>query len=53
MTVGYFGFSASTGGARERHSIKNVKVYVDKIPLLATTITKFICPDSTGLLLLI
>ncbi|UMQ40297.1 T9SS type B sorting domain-containing protein [Chryseobacterium sp. Y16C] len=48
MTVGYFGFSASTGGARERHSIKNVKVYVDKIPLLATTITKTICPDSTG-----
>jgi gliding motility-associated-like protein len=49
MTVGYFGFSASTGGNRSRHSIKNVKVFVDKIPLLANTITKFICPDVTGM----
>ncbi|WP_418122225.1 T9SS type B sorting domain-containing protein [Chryseobacterium sp. PTM-20240506] len=49
MTVGYFGFSASTGGARSRHSIKNVKVYVDKIPLLQTAITKFICPDLAGM----
>lgn len=49
MTVGYFGFSASTGGNRSRHSIKNVKVFVDKIPLLATTITKFICPDLAGI----
>lgn len=49
MTVGYFGFSASTGGSRARHSIKNVKVYVDKIPLLQTAITKFICPDSAGM----
>ncbi|MBK1894461.1 T9SS type B sorting domain-containing protein [Chryseobacterium paridis] len=49
MTVGYFGFSASTGGARSRHSIKNVKVYVDKIPLLQTAITKSICPDLAGM----
>jgi gliding motility-associated-like protein len=49
MTVGYFGFSASTGGARARHSIKNVKVYVDKIPLLQTAITKSICPDLAGM----
>jgi len=49
MTVGYFGFSASTGGARSRHSIKNVKVYVDKIPLLQTAITKTICPDLAGM----
>ncbi|MDQ0591943.1 gliding motility-associated-like protein [Chryseobacterium ginsenosidimutans] len=49
MTVGYFGFSASTGGARSRHSIKNVKVFVDKIPLLQAAITKNICPDLTGM----
>ncbi|MCS3532473.1 T9SS type B sorting domain-containing protein [Chryseobacterium sp. JUb7] len=49
MTVGYFGFSASTGGARSRHSIKNVKVFVDKIPLLETNITKYICPDLAGM----
>ncbi|MFP3591726.1 T9SS type B sorting domain-containing protein [Chryseobacterium sp. SIMBA_038] len=49
MTVGYFGFSASTGGARSRHSIKNVKVYVDKIPLLQTAITKTLCPDLAGM----
>lgn len=49
MNVGYFGFSASTGGATARHSIKNVKVYVDKIPLLQTAITKFVCPDLAGM----
>ncbi|WPO92461.1 T9SS type B sorting domain-containing protein [Chryseobacterium sp. HR92] len=49
MNVGYFGFSASTGGASARHSIKNVKVYVDKIPLLQTAITKFVCPDLAGM----
>ena len=49
MTVGYFGFSASTGGARSRHSIKNVKVFVDKIPLLESAITKSICPDLAGM----
>ena len=49
MTVGYFGFSASTGGARSRHSIKNVKVFVDKIPLLETAISKDICPDLAGM----
>lgn len=49
MTVGFFGFSASTGGNRSRHSIKNVKVFVDKVPLLQTSITKNICPDVTGM----
>jgi len=49
MTVGFFGFSASTGGNRSRHSIKNVKVFVDKVPLLQTSITKNICPDATGM----
>ncbi|GEN74353.1 hypothetical protein CHA01nite_00930 [Chryseobacterium hagamense] len=49
MTVGFFGFSASTGGNRSRHSIKNVKVFVDKVPLLQASITKNICPDVTGM----
>ncbi|SIQ67165.1 gliding motility-associated C-terminal domain-containing protein [Chryseobacterium sp. RU37D] len=49
MTVGYFGFSASTGGARSRHSIKNVKIFVDKVPLLTNAISKDICPDLTGM----
>ncbi|WEK69083.1 MAG: gliding motility-associated C-terminal domain-containing protein [Candidatus Chryseobacterium colombiense] len=49
MTVGYFGFSASTGGARSRHSIKNVKVYMDKVALNNTTVTDTFCPNpSTG-----
>jgi gliding motility-associated-like protein len=49
MTVGYFGFSASTGGARSRHSIKNVKIYTDKVPILQNTATQSFCPNpSTG-----
>lgn len=49
MTVGYFGFSASTGGNRSRHSIKNVKIYTDKVSLLQPTATQAFCPNpSTG-----
>ncbi|MCQ9635347.1 T9SS type B sorting domain-containing protein [Chryseobacterium sp. WG23] len=47
MTVGYFGFSASTGGARSRHSIKNVKIYTDKVPILQNTATQSFCPNPT------
>ncbi|MDP9958461.1 T9SS type B sorting domain-containing protein [Chryseobacterium lathyri] len=47
MTVGYFGFSASTGGARSRHSIKNVKIYTDKVPILQSTATQSFCPNPT------
>ncbi|AZA80826.1 hypothetical protein C1637_11560 [Chryseobacterium lactis] len=46
MTQGYFGFSASTGGASARHSIKNVKIYTDKVPVLQSIITKSFCPGS-------
>ena len=50
MTVGYFGFSASTGGNRSRHSIKNAKVYVDKVAITQPTVTDTFCPNpSTGL----
>ncbi|UOU99077.1 gliding motility-associated C-terminal domain-containing protein [Chryseobacterium daecheongense] len=47
MTVGYFGFSASTGGARSRHSIKNVKIYTDKVPILQNSVTQSVCPNPT------
>ncbi|WP_153397383.1 T9SS type B sorting domain-containing protein [Chryseobacterium vaccae] len=49
MSQGYFGFSAATGGASARHSIKNVKVYVDKVPILNNTVTPFVCTNpATG-----
>lgn len=48
MTTGYFGFAGSTGGASARNSIKNVKVYIDKVPLLQTSLTPNApCPDIT------
>ncbi|SDQ36508.1 gliding motility-associated C-terminal domain-containing protein [Chryseobacterium soldanellicola] len=49
MTTGYFGFSAATGGASARHSIKNAKIYIDKVPILTNTITPFVCTNpATG-----
>lgn len=47
MTVGYFGFSASTGGNRSRHSIKNVKIYTDKVSILQPSATQTFCPNPT------
>lgn len=49
MTTGYFGFSAGTGAASARHSIKNAKIFIDKVPILQNTITPFVCTNpSTG-----
>ncbi|KAB1232085.1 T9SS type B sorting domain-containing protein [Chryseobacterium viscerum] len=49
MSQGYFGFSAATGGASARHSIKDVKVFVDKVPILSNTLTPFVCTNpATG-----
>lgn len=49
MTTGYFGFSAATGGASARHSIKNAKIYIDKVPILTNTINPFVCVNpATG-----
>ncbi|UZT96624.1 T9SS type B sorting domain-containing protein [Chryseobacterium fluminis] len=49
MTTGYFGFSAATGGASARHSIKNAKIFIDKVPILTNTITPFVCVNpATG-----
>ncbi|KNB62390.1 T9SS type B sorting domain-containing protein [Chryseobacterium sp. Hurlbut01] len=47
MTQGYFGFSASTGAASARHSVKNVKVYTDKVSLLQNSATQTHCPNPT------
>lgn len=47
MTQGYFGFSASTGAASARHSVKNVKVFTDKVSLLQTSTTQSFCPNPT------
>ncbi|MCU7614299.1 T9SS type B sorting domain-containing protein [Chryseobacterium sp. GMJ5] len=49
MTQGYFGFSAGTGAASARHSIKNAKIFIDKVPILQNTVTPFVCVNpSTG-----
>jgi len=49
MSQGYFGFSAATGGASARHSIKDVKVFVDKVPILSNTVSPFVCTNpATG-----
>ncbi|RMZ61007.1 hypothetical protein D1632_03295 [Chryseobacterium nematophagum] len=48
MTQGYFGFSAATGGASARHSIKNAKIYIDKVPILTNTVTPFVCVDPVS-----
>lgn len=47
MTQGYFGFSASTGAASAKHSIKNVKIYTDKVSILKTLATQSFCPNPT------
>ena len=49
MTTGFFGFSAATGGASARHSIKNAKIFIDKVPILTNTVTPFVCVNpATG-----
>ncbi|MBK1894459.1 T9SS type B sorting domain-containing protein [Chryseobacterium paridis] len=49
MTQGYFGFSASTGAASARSSIKNVKIYTDKVSILQNSVSQSSCPNpSTG-----
>ncbi|WP_292009386.1 T9SS type B sorting domain-containing protein [Chryseobacterium sp.] len=47
MTQGYFGFSASTGAASARHSIKNVKIYTDKVPISQNSVSQSLCPNPT------
>ncbi|MCW3160435.1 T9SS type B sorting domain-containing protein [Chryseobacterium oryctis] len=45
MTTGYFGFSGSTGSASVRSSIKNVKIYTDKVSILQNSIPVSMCPN--------
>jgi len=47
FTEGYFGFSASTGLYTDRHSIKNVEVYVDNVVLDSNDETIAAC-DNDG-----
>ena len=44
--TGYLGFTASTGGSNDNHSIKNVIIYTDMPPSIAGTDVG-ICPDKT------
>ncbi|HSK12529.1 MAG TPA: PKD domain-containing protein, partial [Phnomibacter sp.] len=44
--TGYFGFTASTGGSRDRHSIKNVRIFTEMPPSNAGP-DKVICPGET------
>jgi gliding motility-associated-like protein len=49
MTQGYFGFSASTGAASARHSIKNAKIYTDKVSINQPSVSASFCPNpATG-----
>ncbi|WP_294276650.1 T9SS type B sorting domain-containing protein [uncultured Chryseobacterium sp.] len=48
MTQGYFGFSAATGAASARHSIKNAKIFIDKVPILTNTVTPFVCVNPAS-----
>ncbi|MCJ8152554.1 T9SS type B sorting domain-containing protein [Chryseobacterium sp. SSA4.19] len=47
MTQGYFGFSASTGAASARHSIKNAKIYTDKVSINQPSVSASFCPNPT------
>ncbi|MCS3870752.1 hypothetical protein J3D55_003668 [Chryseobacterium ginsenosidimutans] len=47
LTQGYFGFSASTGAFSARHSIKNVKIYTDKVAILTQTASQSFCQGSS------
>ena len=45
--AGYLGFTASTGGYRDNHSIKNVKIYTDMPPSVAGPVSMGFCPGTT------
>lgn len=49
MTTRYFGFSSAIGTASARQTIKNVKIFVDKVAIFTNTVTPFVCINpSTG-----
>ena len=45
--VGYMGFTASTGGANDQHSIKNVTIYTDQATSNAGSDVSF-CPSESA-----
>lgn len=49
IAEGYFGFSSSTGAASDRHSIKNVFVYMDLVEVETENVEMYACdPDGDG-----
>jgi gliding motility-associated-like protein len=44
--TGYLGFTASTGGSTDNHSIKNVVIYTDMPTSVPGTINTTVCPNT-------
>jgi gliding motility-associated-like protein len=44
---GYLGFTASTGGQNDNHTIKNVIIYTDMPSSVAATVNTTVCPNTT------
>jgi gliding motility-associated-like protein len=48
--TGYLGFTASTGGSTDNHSIKNVVIYTDMPASVAGTVNTKVCANTSILL---
>jgi gliding motility-associated-like protein len=45
--TGYLGFTASTGGSNDNHTIKNVVIYTDMPASVASTVNTTVCPNTS------